>query len=103
MTSVLIIIYKIYIIVLKHVLLHINIIIPLLVEPNVFHLVVKHNINMLKIIIVLKNVIMKMIMQHGQVMVFVIIVVIGIKMDKQKYVQFNVFHQTNINTPTHKM
>ena len=103
MTSVLIIIYKIYIIVLKHVLLHINIIIPLLVELNVFHLVVKHNINMLKIITVLKNVIMKMIMQHGQAMVFAIIVVIGIKMDKQKYVQFNVFHQTNINTPTHKM
>lgn len=103
MINALIIIYKIYIIVLKHVHLHINTIIPLLVELNVFHLVVKHNINILKIIIVLENVIMKMIMQHGQVMVFVIIVVIGIKMDKQKYVQFNVFHQTNINMPTHKM
>ena len=103
MINVLIIIYKIYIIVLKHVHLHINTIIPLLVELNVFHLVVKHNINMLKIITVLKNVIMKMIMQHGQAMVFAIIVVIGIKMDKQKYVQFNVFHQTNINMLIHKM
>ena len=56
MTNVLIIIYKIYTIVLKHVHLHINTIIQLLVELNVFHLVVKHNINMLKIIIVLKNV-----------------------------------------------
>ena len=98
-----IIIYKIYIIVPKHVHLHINTIIPLLVELNVFHLVVKHNINMLKIITVLKNVIMKMIIQHGQAMVFVIIVVIGIKMDKLKYVQFNVFHQTNINMLIHKM
>lgn len=103
MTNVLIIIYKIYIIVLKHVHLHINTIIQLLVELNVFHLVVKHNINMLKIITVLKNVIIKMIMQHGQVMASVIIVVIGIRMVKQKYVQFNVFHQTNINTLTHKM
>ena len=103
MINVLIIIYKIYNIVLKHANRHINTIIPLLVELNAFHLVVKHNINMLKIITVLINVIMKMIMQHGQVMVSVIIVVIGIKMDKQKYVQFNVFHQTNINTLTHKI
>lgn len=103
MTNVLIIIYKIYTIVLKHVHLHTNTIIQLLVELNVFHLVVKHNINMLKIITVLKNVIMKMIMQHGQVMASVIIVVIGIKMVKQKYVQFSVFHQTNINMLTHKM